>query len=277
MQHINYAHIAGVGTSKQFPETDERSYFDGAFTSDSTDTEDRIVHASNFDNIVSQISAGVRVLDSHKHETNGLGKTNYAQVQGNIVNGSFYILKGASIDGTFEEMRLDDQSYPSTKQWIIGLQDGMIDKLSMGWYADRNICNICQGTIYRYPCYHYPGETFAITDSETGEERLEKCTYTCYGITVVEISLVYFGANKDARLIAKAKALAADNRLTPNQIDHIETQLNTAIVNTERSYFDMPLTPEDKRKSRGSSQPQSLKPPTSKTPRHQSYKQQQVW
>ena len=243
--HLNYAQVGGIGLSKAFDETDERTYFDGTFTSDTLDTEERIVHASNFPDIVTQITTGVRILDSHKHQTNGIGKTVAAQVNQSQVDGSFYILKGAKIDGKWEDMRLDDQSYPTTKQWIIGMKDGMIDKMSMGWYAERNVCNICQGTIYRASCYHYPGETYNITNKETGEESIIKATFTCYGITVVEMSLVYFGANPDARLIAKAKALAANNRLDADQIDRIESKLQTAIVSNERSYF-MPYSEEQK-------------------------------
>ena len=247
MQNLNHVQIGRVGTSKQFPETDERAYFDTeAFTSDTTDTEERIVHTSEHQSIAEQITNGVRVLDSHKHETNGLGQTNLARIENNKVPGSFYIFKGMEINGNFTPMPLDDQSYPTTEAWIMGLKDGFIKSVSMGWYAERNICNICQGTIYQYPCYHYPGETYNITNKETGEESIIKATFTCYGITVVEISLVYFPANPDARLIAKAKALASDNHLSSEQIDRIETKLETAIINTERSYFDMPLTPEDK-------------------------------
>lgn len=251
MPSIQYAYISGVSASKDFDETTERAYFDGTFTSDSVDSEDRIVHATNFPSIVEQVKAGVRVLDSHKHETNGIGKSVAAVANGNQVDGSFYILKGAEIDGEFVDLELEGQSYPTTKSWLIGLKDGMIDKLSMGWYSERNICNLCGNSIYSYPCRHWPGERFPVTDEMTGEERMEKCTYTCYGITVVEMSLVYYGANPDARLVEKAKALAADGHFSREQIDRIESKLNVAIVsNNERSY-SVPLSTEDRNEIAG--------------------------
>ena len=64
--HLNYAQVGGIGLSKAFDETDERTYFDGTFTSDTLDTEERVVHASNFPDIVTQITTGLRILDSHK-------------------------------------------------------------------------------------------------------------------------------------------------------------------------------------------------------------------
>ena len=43
MPAMNYAQVTGVGLSKTYPETDERTYFDAAgFTSDTIDVEDRI-------------------------------------------------------------------------------------------------------------------------------------------------------------------------------------------------------------------------------------------
>ena len=131
----HYAQIMGVSPSKAFEETKERAYFDGTFTSDSTDAEDRVVHSSNFESMVGQFAAGVRVLDSHKHETNGIGKTVAAAVNGSQIDGSLYVLKGMEVDGEWQPMKLDQQSYPSTTEWLIGLKDGMIDKLSMGWHA----------------------------------------------------------------------------------------------------------------------------------------------
>ena len=240
--HLNYAHIAGVGQSQLHPETDVRAYFDGVFTSSAVDTEYRVVHPTNFESIVQQITAGVRVLDSHKHDTNGIGQTVAAMQGEDKVNGTFYILKGEIVDGKLERMRLDSQSYPDTTSWIMAVKDGMANKLSMGWYSERDICNLCGESIWRYPCRHYPGERAPVTDEATGQETMEECTYSCYGITVVEVSMVYFGANPDARLIEKAKALAP--QWEPAQIDRIESQLKVAIVDNKRSYFQMPIDKE---------------------------------
>ena len=85
-----------------------------------------------------------------------------------------------------------------------------------------------------------------LTDTETGEEKEVQCTYTCFGCRLVEVSFVYYGANPDARLIAKAKALAEENVFKPDQIARIENRLNTAILEPNRSYFDMALSKEDK-------------------------------
>ena len=241
--NLHYAAVAGVGVSKIHTETAERAYFDGTFTSNTPDQQARVVHASNFAAIVEQIKAGVRVLDSHKHESNGIGKTIDARVVENQVDGTFYVLKGMTIDGEFHDMELESQSYKTTKSWIMGLKDGMLDKLSMGWFSERDICNLCDQNVWRYPCRHYPGERFPITDDETGEEIMELCTYSCYGVTAVEVSVVYFGANPDARLVAKAKELAPE--WESEQIDRVESQLKVAIVDdNQRSYFDMALPKE---------------------------------
>ena len=250
--HLYYAQIMGVSPSKSFEETKERAYFDGTFTSDSVDAEDRVVHSSNFESMVGQFTSGVRVLDSHKHETNGIGKTVSAKVNGSQIDGSLYVLKGMEVDGNWQPMRLHDQSYPSTTEWLIGLKDGMIDKLSMGWHADKNVCNLCGNSIYSYRCGHYPGESYPITDPETGVDSVEKCTYSCYGVTVVEVSFVYFGANSDARLVAKAKMLASNGSFNPDQIDRIESKLEVAILDDKkRRVFDMALTAEQKQEIQG--------------------------
>ena len=235
--HLNYAHIAGVAQSQTHPETDVRAYFDGTFTSSAVDTEHRVVHPSNFPSIVEQITAGVRLLDSHKHDTNGIGMSVAAMAMEDKVNGTFYILKGEMSEGVLIPMELESQSYRTTGSWIMAVKDGMANKLSMGWFSERDICNLCGESIWRYPCRHYPGERAPVTNDETGDETMEVCTYSCYGITAVEVSMVYFGANPDARLIAKAKALAPE--FSSEQIDRIESQLKVAIVENNRSYFEM--------------------------------------
>lgn len=236
--HKQYSPLIQVASSKRFPETDTRKYWDGVFTSTSTDTDYRHIPESEFQNIINGFTAGLRILDSHKHQTQGMGKTTHAERQGNEIHGSFYILK---------DLKLEGQSYPNTTEWIKAIDDGLADKLSMGWYAERKICDISGESIYSYKCPYWPGERYMVTDPETGEEEMRTATYTCYGITPVELSLVYFPANPDARLIAKAKALAENNLLNPDQIARIESELNTAIIDTERSYFEMPLSPEDKK------------------------------
>ena len=238
---MHYGSISSIAASKAYAETETRAYFDGTFTSTSEDMMYRTIPEPEFPKIINAFTTGLRVLDSHKSNNNGLGKTVHGAQAEQTIKGSFYIFKGMDIDGNFEKMRLDDQSYPDTLSWIMGLKDGMIDKCSMGWYSDRDICNLCDQPIYSYKCRHYPGERFPITDTDTGEESMQLCTYSCYDITPVELSLVYFGANPDARLIAKAKAMA--DSFTSEQIDRIESQLKTAIA-PERSNFPMKLDTE---------------------------------
>ena len=238
---MHFGTISHLAVSKAHAETETRAYFDGGFTSTTKDMMYRTIPETEFPTIITAFTAGLRVLDSHKSNNNGLGKTVAAVQSDQIINGTFYILKGMEIDGNFEKMLLDDQSYPNTQSWIMGLKDGMINTCSMGWYSDRNVCNLCQERIYSYKCNHYPGENFPITDKETGEESIQLCTFSCYGITPVELSLVYFPANPDARLVAKAKAMA--DSFSNEQIDRIESQLKTAIA-PERSNFPMKLDAE---------------------------------
>lgn len=238
---MHFGTISHLAVSKAHAETETRAYFDGGFTSTTEDMMYRTIPETEFPTIINAFTTGLRVLDSHKSDNNGLGKTVAAAQADQIINGTFYIFKGMEIDGNFEKMRLDEQSYPDTLSWIMGLNDGMIDKCSMGWYSERDICNLCQEHIYSYKCRHYPGERFPITDEENGEENMNVCTYSCYGITPVELSLVYFPANPDARLVAKAKAMAES--FSNEQIDRIESQLKTAIA-PERSNFPMKLDKE---------------------------------
>ena len=233
-QFSPFIHIAA---SHKFKETDTRKYWDGVFTSTTTDMLHRNIPESEFSNIINGFTAGLRILDSHKAETQGLGKTEHAEQQGAQIQGSFYILKDLPLEG---------QSYPNTDAWIKAIDDGLADKLSMGWYSGRDICDISGESIYSYKCPYYPGERYLVTDPETGAEEMKTATYTCYDITPVELSLVYYPANPDAkvadpRLIEKAKAMA--HTFNPEQIDRIESQLKTAIAKPERSFY-MPLDNE---------------------------------
>ena len=229
--HKQFSPFIHIAASKRFDETDERKYWDGVFTSTTTDMLHRNIPESEFTNIINGFTAGLRILDSHKNETQGIGESNHAEQQGAEIHGSFYVLKNLSLEG---------QSYPNTNDWIKAI-DNFAKKLSMGWYSGRDICDISGESIYSYKCPYYPGERYLITDPQTGTEEMRTATYTCYDITPVELSLVYYPANPDARLIAKAKAMAAS--FTPEQIDRIEHQLKTAIVDTERTFF-MPLDNE---------------------------------
>ena len=235
--HTQYSPFIHIAASQKFEETDTRKYWDGVFTSTSTDMLHRHIPESEFTNIINGFTAGLHILDAHKSETNGLGKTTHAEQQSAQIHGSFYILKDLPLDG---------QSYPNTDAWIKALDDGLADKLSMGWFSGRDICDISGESIYSYKCPYYPGERYLITDPETGAEEMKTATYTCYDITPVELSLVYYPANPDAkvadpRLIEKAKAMA--HTFNPEQIDRIESQLKTAIAKPERSFF-MPLDNE---------------------------------
>lgn len=242
---IQYAGITQVAASAHFESTDEREYFDGIGTSPTPDAYDRIVSADSMPQIATDFAEGRRILDSHKHETNGIGQTTRGEVIKTIIDStehpvvhfSGYILKGLKLDG---------QTYKSTDDWAKVVKDGMANAWSIGFTSERDICNLCFKPIFRYPCRHYPGEYETITNTETGEEEEVKCTYTCFGCRLVEISFVYYGANPDARLIRKAKALAEDNVFQPQQIERIENRLNVAILETNRSYFDMALSSEDK-------------------------------
>ena len=240
--HLQFGAFTHIAASHAYDETETRAYFDGTFTSTTPDLQYRTIPATEFPKIITSFIDGLRVLDSHKQNNNGLGKTIHASIVENQIRGSFYILKGMKVGDEFQEMQLDDQSYPYTRNWIMGLKDGMIDSCSMGWFSERDLCNLCGESIYSYKCRHYPGERFPITDEDTGEETMQVCTYSCYGITPIELSLVYFPANPDGRLVTKAKAMV--DTFSNEQIDRIESQLKVAIANPDRSTFDMKLDKE---------------------------------
>ena len=244
-QIIQYASILNVAASSHFESTEKREYFDGIWTSPTPDSYYRIVSADSMPQIAIDSQNGVRVLDSHKHHTNGIGQTVRGEVIKEIVDGteipkvagSAYILKGLKLDG---------QTYQSTDDWAEVVKDGMANTFSIGFYSERDICNIDGTDIWSYKCRYYPGEWYDITDPETGEEKRVQCTYTCFGSRMVEVSFVYAPANPDARMIRKAKTFAENNQFSTEQIQRIENRLNTAILEPTRSYFDMPFSPEDK-------------------------------
>ena len=244
-QIIQRAPIINVASSAYFENTEKREYFDGIGTSPTPDAYGRVVSADSMPQIAIDFSNNLRVLDSHKHDTNGVGQTVRGEVIKEIVESveipkvhfTAYILKGLKLDG---------QTYQSTDDWAEVIRDGMANSFSIGFFSERDICNICQLPIFSYKCRHYPLEWAEVTDPETGEEKRVQCTYTCFECQAVEVSFVYSPANPDARLIQKAKALAENNLFLPEQIQRIENRLNTAILEPTRSYFDMPFSPEDK-------------------------------
>lgn len=249
MPHINYGMVSDISTASGYTDTDTRAYFTGYLTSSNTDRDYRVIPETEHDTIVAQLKAGVRVLDSHKHDTNGIGKTVDAVRDGNRIKVTWYILKGTmGEDGKLIPLKLESQSYQTTMDWIATLKDGMTNKLSMGWYCEQKICNICNCEMdnYRSGCRHYPGEPAKVRDKETNEEKEIIATYRCVGVTVIEMSLVYFASNPDADMEEKARYLAENNYLSEKQVASIETQLNTELIPKDRRN-EMPLNEEQQK------------------------------
>ena len=173
---------------------------------------------------------GVSFQYSHDWKKLGLGKS---------LDGHFdAVKKRADKDGSATSMRalVDFYTVPGlrmndqmgTDDFILGVETGLLFDVSVGFYAGRITCNICDGEMFNGwfglmgSCDHFPGDTYPVLDKAgepTGETQL--CYAWIHDGTLSEVSQVYDGATPSAGHL-KAELWANANRADARQIRSLE-------------------------------------------------------
>ena len=137
------------------------------------------------------------VLLGHNRQDIGFGKTETGVVDDNGMEVKFFILRDVTFGGT------------NSSDIITALDEGTINRVSIGLDIKEVTCSICNNNMWDWDkCQHTRGQTYRIPE---GSSFVEK---TCIGMIqdseATELSLVYLGADRDARVIAKLEALHED-------------------------------------------------------------------
>ncbi|WP_339098296.1 hypothetical protein WDJ50_18630 (plasmid) [Deinococcus sp. VB142] len=141
----------------------------------------------------------------------GGGPVLSAHVTDNTPLGSFYaatVTRGDTTDPPElgqpqQELWLDTWFYvlnDTEGQRVIALIDGgVINEASIGFFYDQAICSITGGSYYDSP--YWRGNTYTITDPETGQQAEKLCfIWTTGDVQFGEGSLVYRGAYPGTRV-----------------------------------------------------------------------------
>lgn len=117
----------------------------------------------------------------------------------------FFILKGMEYNG-------GSRQFNSSKQLIRAIEQDLINQVSVGFFGERELCNICNLPIRHYNfwdwdwdikqdperCPHKMGKEY-----DVGNGKMETATYTVYDARLKEVSLVEFGSNRQTSIEQK--------------------------------------------------------------------------
>ena len=138
---------------------------------------------------------GVALKDHHAYRSFGYGRSaNAVLTDKNELLIDFYILKNMDYEGARE--------FKSSEQLIRAIEHELVNQVSVGFFGEREICNLCNLPRRRYSyweweperegqCTHKMGKKY-----DVGNGRMEKATYTVYDAHLKEVSLVEFGSNR---------------------------------------------------------------------------------
>ena len=145
---------------------------------------------------------GVALKDHHAYRSFGYGRSHNAVLTDkNELMIDFYILKNMEYEGQGREFR-------TSEKLIRAIEHGLINQVSVGFYGEREVCNLCEREIRRWHwwdssddekfCSHKPGKQY-----DTGDGRMQTATYTVYDAHLKEVSLVEFGSNRETAIEKK--------------------------------------------------------------------------
>ena len=226
-------------------DTDDLFYVLATASTDEYDSyNSRMDSKTTLKNMRDALKTGVPILEAHNYyrgmplgqSVNGTLKRNP-----NRVVAEFFITKGMGLSGSF---------YSSSDTIIRAIRTAAIRDVSVGIWGGEDICDICGLNITNWwrdyysgndYCPHIPGEEYEIVEGEAPV----LCTYTIVDAELLELSLVWAGANPSAEIIEKAESLLA---CTPEHTDRLLPHLK----NIERQYgyrFPSPAEARDKHKA----------------------------
>lgn len=181
--------------------------FSAEISNTSVDAYFSHMHLSTLQNFSAGASDGVSLLDSHDARKLGVGYSCGSRVEREVedpdkvrVIADFYIVRGLSYGGNY--------SYETSDDFMRAIETGVVRDVSVGFYGGRHICDICRKNVWSWDCRCWPGETYDVTDPETGEEEQVVATYTIFDAILSEVSLVYDGATPSAMILKAVEGVS---------------------------------------------------------------------
>lgn len=141
--------------------------------------------------------------------------------------------------------------YQSNDDIIASIETRTFRDVSVGFQAERLVCNLCGGEVSGYDCPHIPGVVYQ--DEENGGAA-RTCIATVAGGQLLEVSIGFKGATPEANIVpTKTRLVAAQNgRLAQNEIEGIrnlerllgQRLVDPSVLRRSGRYF---LTPSPKK------------------------------
>ena len=144
---------------------------------------------------------GVALKDHHAYRSFGYGRSSNAVLTPKhelLID--FYILKDMDYQGTSRE-------FSTPEKLIRGIEHGLVNQVSVGFYGGREVCNLCQLPVRKWYywdereteyCSHRMGKAY-----DMGKGKMQTATYTVYDARLKEVSLVEFGSNRETSIEKK--------------------------------------------------------------------------
>ena len=152
---------------------------------------------------------GVALTDHHAYRSFGYGRSSDARLtQDNQLLIDFFIVKGMEYEGGRREFR-------TSKLLIRGIEQGLINQVSVEFFKAREICNLCNLPIRRYSywdwepqhegqCTHKMGKAY-----EDKNGKMVTATYTVFDARLKSVSLVEYGSNRQTSIDTKREVAEA--------------------------------------------------------------------
>ena len=245
MENIRYfpATISTRALHADMPENDDNKYWIRVTASnDKPDLHHSIMDPKttlrNFEQDA-KTAPGVALKDHHAYRSFGYGRSNDAVLtEKNQLMIDFYILKNMEYEGQGREFR-------TSEKLIRAIEGGLINQVSVGFFGEREVCNLCQREMRRWSwwdnndsdeyCTHKPGKKY-----DVGDGRMQTATYTVYDAHLKEVSLVEFGSNRETAIEKKremqdalGEILKSDKKLRDalNMPNDVVQSLQTEVEN----------------------------------------------
>ena len=96
--------------------------------------------------------------------------------------------------------------FTSSAQLIRAIENGLVNQASVGFYGEREICNLCNLPIRRYSFWDWEPEREGQCTHKMGKKyedkngKMQAATYTVFDAHLKEVSLVEFGSNRNTSI-----------------------------------------------------------------------------
>lgn len=187
---------------------------------------------SSLRNYAEDAEDGVAFQNSHSRSSLPLGHS----LSGKFVGGTkartsmdFYTVRGLNISGI------------NTDEFIRGMETGLLNDVSIGFYGADYRCSICNKDMFDWSipweerCRHIPGIEYDTTDKSGNVTGRIVCIAYVENARLSEVSVVYDGATPGAA-IRKAQSEAEAGEIRPDVVDIIEARYRIKLPNSGKRY-----------------------------------------